>query len=135
MLGMADQGNPPTGPDLAAGVGSDELRDGTMMAGRFGGDAVLLARTGGRCFAIGATCTHYGGPLAEGLLDGAIVHCPWHHAKFDLRTGVAVGPPAIDSQPCWHVEEKDGRVRVLDKLSAIATPRVPDATRTAAPES
>src|SRR6476661_10329449 len=104
MLGMADQGNPPTGPDLAAGVGSDELRDGTMMAGRFGGDAVLLARVGGRCYAIGATCTHYGGPLAEGILVGDTVRCPWHHTAFRLRDGNVERPPALDALPCWRVE-------------------------------
>ena len=133
---MADQNQAPAGPDFSAGIDATQLPDGAMLGGRVGDDAVLLARVGGRCFAIGATCTHYGGPLAEGLLEeNGIVHCPWHHARFDVRTGVAVGPPAIDSQPCWHVEEKDGRVRVLDKLPPIAKPAAPDARRTAAPES
>ena len=132
---MADQNQPPAGPDLAAGIDSSQLADGAMLGGRVGDDAVLLARVGARCFAIGATCTHYGGPLAEGILDGETVHCPWHHAKFNLRTGVAVGPPAIDSQPCWRVEEKDGRVRVLEKQPPAAAPRAPDARRATNPES
>ena len=132
---MADQNQPPAGPDLAAGIDASQLADGAMLAGRVGDDAVLLARVGGRCFAIGATCTHYGGPLAEGVLDGETVHCPWHHAVFNLKTGVAVGPPAIDSQPCWRVEEKDGRVRVLEKQPPAATPKAPDARRTTTPAS
>ena len=132
---MGDQNQSPAGPDLAAGIDASQLADGAMIGGRVGDEAVLLARAGGRCFAIGATCTHYGGPLAEGLLDGEIVHCPWHHAKFDLRTGVASGPPAIDPVPCWRVEEKDGRVRVLEKQSPVATPRAPDARRANTPES
>lgn len=132
---MADQNQAPGGPDFAAGIDASQLADGTMIGGRVGDDAVLLARVGGRCFAIGATCTHYGGPLAEGLLDGAIVHCPWHHARFDLRTGIASGPPAIDPVPCWRVEEKDGRVRVLEKQPPAAPPQAPDARRATTPES
>ncbi len=135
---MADQPQQPGGPDLAAGIDSAQLADGAMIGGRVGDDAVLVARAGGRCFAIGATCTHYGGPLAEGLLDGEIVHCPWHHAKFNLRTGVAVGPPAIDPVPCWQVEEKDGRVRVLAKAPpgpAPAAPSTPSARRSSVPQS
>jgi len=126
---MADQNQAPAGPDIAAGIDASQLAEGTMLGGRVGDDAVLVARVGGRCFAICATCTHYGGPLAEGLLEGERVHCPWHHAVFNLKTGVAEGPPAIDPQPCWRVEEKDGRVRVLEKQAcAPATPAVRRAT-------
>ena len=132
---MADQNQAPAGPDFAAGIAASQLPDGTMLGGRVGDDAVLLARVGGRCFAIGATCTHYGGPLAEGLLDGETVHCPWHHAVFNLKTGVAVGPPAIDPQPCWRVEETDGRVRVLGKVAPASTQAAPDGRRAAHPES
>src|SRR5690348_6923073 len=105
---MADQ-TPPQGPDFAAGISSSSLGEGSMQAGRVGDDAVLLARVNGRCFAVGATCTHYGGPLVEGILVGEMVHCPWHHTRFCLGTGEAEAPPAIDPLPCWRVEEKDGR--------------------------
>ena len=80
----------PTGPDLAQGIPLDDLADGGMVGGHVGEDAVLLARRGDEFFAIGATCTHYGGPLAEGLLVGDTVRCPWHHACFSLRTGEAL---------------------------------------------
>jgi 3-phenylpropionate/trans-cinnamate dioxygenase ferredoxin reductase subunit len=68
-----------------------------------------LARSGGEVFATGATCTHYGGPLVEGLLVSDTVRCPWHHACFSLRTGEVVRAPALNPVTCWSVETIDGR--------------------------
>jgi NADPH-dependent 2,4-dienoyl-CoA reductase/sulfur reductase-like enzyme/nitrite reductase/ring-hydroxylating ferredoxin subunit len=101
-----------TGPDLAAGIALAELRDGEMLVGHARGEAVLLARRGEDVFAVGATCTHYSGPLGEGLLVDGTVRCPWHHACFDLRTGAAVRAPALNPLTCYEVETKDGYVRV-----------------------
>ncbi len=81
-----------TGPDLAQGIPVDHLSDGHMLAGHVGEEAVLLARRGDEFFAIGATCSHYGGPLAEGLMVEDTVRCPWHHACFSLRTGKLCTP-------------------------------------------
>ena len=115
----------PEGPDLTRGVAASDLPDGGMLAGHVGEEAVLLARRAGEVFAVGATCTHYGGPLAEGLLVEDTVRCPWHHACFSLRTGEALRAPAFDPVPCWRVERRDGRLVVRDKLA-------PPARRTAA---
>ena len=82
---MSGDDEGPVGPDLAAGVPSGDVAEGAMLAGHVGEDAVLVARVGGELFAIGAHCTHYHGPLAEGLLVGHQVRCPWHHARFCLR--------------------------------------------------
>ena len=87
-----------SGPDLSEGVALAELSDGKMLLGHAAGEAVLLARQGDAIFAVGATCTHYSGPLAEGLLAEGTVRCPWHHACFDLRTGAA-RPPALERDP------------------------------------
>jgi NADPH-dependent 2,4-dienoyl-CoA reductase/sulfur reductase-like enzyme/nitrite reductase/ring-hydroxylating ferredoxin subunit len=110
----AEQGGA-TGPDLAAGIDLTEIGDGAMLQGHVGDDAVLLARRGDDIFAVGATCTHYGGPLAEGLMVGDTVHCPWHHACFNLRTGEALHAPALNPLPCWKVVQSDGRVKVTKK--------------------
>lgn len=104
-----------SGPDLALGIPADDLPDGGMLAGHVGEEAVLLARHGTDVFAVGATCTHYGGPLAEGLMVGDTVRCPWHHACFSLRTGEAVRAPAFAPLACWTVEQQDGKIFVRSK--------------------
>ena len=63
-------------PDLTNGVPENDLDDGAMLVGQVGEEAVLLARRGREVFAIGATCTHYGGPLGEGLMVEDTVRCP-----------------------------------------------------------
>jgi apoptosis-inducing factor 3 len=109
----------PSGPDLSQGIPTDSMADGSMLAGRVGNDAVLLARVDNDFFAVGATCTHYSGPLAEGLLVGDTVRCPWHHACFSLRTGTAVCPPALTDLPRWRAEVLDGMVFVREKLPPL----------------
>ena len=113
---MSTEQAEPTGPDLTQGVAIDTLADGAMLAGHVGDDAVLLAHRGNEFFAIGATCTHYNGPLAEGLLVGDTVRCPWHHACFSLRTGEALHAPAIGPVACWTTEQRDGKVYVQEKV-------------------
>jgi apoptosis-inducing factor 3 len=104
-----------TGPDLQSGIPMSEVADGGMLAGHAEGKPVLLARQGGEWFAIGATCSHYSGPLPEGLVVGDTVRCPWHHACFSLRTGEALRPPALNDVSCWRVEQRDGKVYVTGK--------------------
>ena len=84
---MASSQDQATGPDLRKGVPDDRIADNGMLLGHFGDDAVLVARRGARFFAVGATCTHYSGPLNEGVLVNDTVRCPLHHACFSLRTG------------------------------------------------
>src|SRR5262245_62665870 len=117
---MSAEQSKPTGPDLAQGIALDEIPDGGMLAGHVGEEAVLLARRGNEVLAIGATCSHYGGPLADGLMVGGTVRCPWHHARFDLRSGEAVGAPAFNPLPCWRAEQRDGKVMVRGKIEPAA---------------
>jgi NADPH-dependent 2,4-dienoyl-CoA reductase/sulfur reductase-like enzyme/nitrite reductase/ring-hydroxylating ferredoxin subunit len=106
------------GPDLANGIAVDDLPDGQMLAGHVGNDPVLLARRGDEIFAIGATCSHYGGPLQQGLMVDDTVRCPWHHACFSLRTGEALRAPALSPVACWSVERRDQMIFVRQKKEA-----------------
>ncbi|HVV83916.1 MAG TPA: FAD-dependent oxidoreductase, partial [Kofleriaceae bacterium] len=122
---------PLTGPDLANGVALADLPAGGSLLGHAGGEAVLMVRPAGgdEVFAIGATCTHYGGPLAEGCVVGREVRCPWHHARFDVTSGDAVGAPALSPVACWRVTRDGDRVVVADKLvrgPRPAPPRSPE---------
>jgi NADPH-dependent 2,4-dienoyl-CoA reductase/sulfur reductase-like enzyme/nitrite reductase/ring-hydroxylating ferredoxin subunit len=119
---MNEQSTPPGGPNLREGVAFDALADGAMLVGHVGEDPVLLARCGADVFAIDALCTHYGASLAEGLLVGETVRCPWHHACFSLGTGEAIRAPALNPVSRWRVERRDGLVRVLERLEKPARP-------------
>src|SRR4051812_43206789 len=112
--GMAETQTPPAGPDLTSGVTLDEF-SGTMLLGHVGDEAVLLVRSNTTIFAVDARCSHYGGPLAEGLVVGDSIRCPWHHACFDLHTGEASGPPALSPLAVWQVERHGDRLRVRHK--------------------
>ena len=122
---MASPQDAPPGPDFSQGLSIADIASGQMLLGHVGEEPVLLARQGDELFAIGATCSHYSGPLAEGLLVGDTVHCPWHHARFCLRSGEAIAAPAFNPVPCWRVETRDGKVFVRETAAATArtTPR------------
>jgi NADPH-dependent 2,4-dienoyl-CoA reductase/sulfur reductase-like enzyme/nitrite reductase/ring-hydroxylating ferredoxin subunit len=113
---MADQQTPPAGPDLTLGVALSEFSGETLL-GHVGDDDVLLVRSGPDIFAIDAHCSHYHGPLAEGLVVGESIRCPWHHACFDLRTGEAARAPALSPLAVWKVEREGERIFVRQKAA------------------
>jgi apoptosis-inducing factor 3 len=90
-----------------------ELRDGEMRQFTVNGINILLACIDGKYYALGATCPHYGAPLAEGALCGQRIICPWHHASFDAMTGDLLEPPALDALPRYEVKIENGYVNVL----------------------
>lgn len=121
---MAQDQSKPTGPDLNQGIALADLPDGGKLVGRCGDEQVLVVRRGSELFAVSATCTHYGGPLVDGLVADDAVRCPWHHACFDLRTGEALRAPAFNPLACFAVEQRDGRIFVGEKLKrAVPEPR------------
>ncbi|NHI04535.1 hypothetical protein DYY67_2203 [Candidatus Nitrosotalea sp. TS] len=80
---------------------------GTMKEVKYNEESVCLANIGGKYYAIGNICTHEGGPLAEGTLQGFEVECPWHNARFDMRTGEVLSPPAEKPVPAYEVMVKE----------------------------
>src|SRR5213083_1328858 len=118
---MAEPSSELEGPDFEKGWKIDQLADGEMLLGHAFGAAILAARRGEEIFAIGATCTHYGGPLSKGLMVDCTVRCPWHHARFDLRTGEAIGAPALSDVSCWKIEKRGNRFFITGKIDKKPT--------------
>jgi NADPH-dependent 2,4-dienoyl-CoA reductase/sulfur reductase-like enzyme/nitrite reductase/ring-hydroxylating ferredoxin subunit len=111
---MAEQQANPSGPDLAQGIALSEFIGETLL-GHVGDQDVLLVRAGLKIFAIDAYCSHYHGPLADGLVVGDSIRCPWHHACFDLRSGEATRAPALNPLSVWQVEHEGDRIIVRQK--------------------
>src|ERR1700687_3803902 len=116
-------------PDFRNGFPVRNLPDGAMALGQVDGEDVVLVRRGDEVFAVGAQCTHYHGPLSEGLVVGDTVRCPWHHACFSLRTGEALRARALDPIACWRVERIGDKAYVREKLSE-AHPKATVGTQT-----
>ncbi len=104
-------------PDFRNGFSVRDLPDGGMVLGQVDAEDVILVRRGDEFFAVGASCTHYHGPLSDGLVVGDTLRCPWHHACFSLRTGEALRAPALDPISCWRVERVDDKAFVREKLA------------------
>jgi NADPH-dependent 2,4-dienoyl-CoA reductase/sulfur reductase-like enzyme/nitrite reductase/ring-hydroxylating ferredoxin subunit len=121
---------PLTGPDLSAGVPRTSIEDGAVLRGHTAGQAVIVSNVDGRYYAVGATCTHYSGPLDEGIRVGGTVRCPWHHACFDLRTGEPLRAPALRPLARYDVVVEGDVVRVPGTTLPSEAPR-----RRAGPES
>jgi NADPH-dependent 2,4-dienoyl-CoA reductase/sulfur reductase-like enzyme/nitrite reductase/ring-hydroxylating ferredoxin subunit len=118
---MSEPASEPT-TDLTKGVPAAALADGAMIVGRVGDAQVLLARSGNEIFAVRAQCTHYRGPLVDGILVGDTVRCPLHHACFSLRTGEALRAPALDPLVCWRVDREGDLIFVREKLEPQPSP-------------
>jgi NADPH-dependent 2,4-dienoyl-CoA reductase/sulfur reductase-like enzyme/nitrite reductase/ring-hydroxylating ferredoxin subunit len=108
--------------DFSVGVPESRIATNSTLAGKVGDDDVVLVRTADRFFAVGAHCTHYRGPLADGLVVGDTIRCPLHHACFSLETGEAVRAPALDPIACWRVERRDGTIFVREKAAPPPAP-------------
>src|SRR3954468_17971873 len=120
------------GPDLEAGIPEGDLVGEAPLLGHAHGEAVLLVRRSDEVLAIGATCTHYGGPLVEGVFGGDTVAFPGHISCFGLRTGAPVRAPALNPIPCYEVAISDGLIKVGARTGGPITLRRSSPLRTIA---
>ncbi len=118
----AQEQAPLSGPDLTHGIAPGDLAEGKLV-GHVGDQEVLVVRSGNEIFAIDAHCSHYHGPLVDGIVIDGGIRCPWHHACFDLRTGEATRAPAFSPLSCWRVAERDGRIFVQERLVPKPQPK------------
>ena len=98
--------------DFISVATTDDLNDGEGTVVEANGHTIALFRVDDDFHAIGNECTHSGGPLGEGELDGTTVTCPWHGAQFDVTSGEVLEPPADDSEPAYEVRVDDDKVLV-----------------------
>ena len=115
----------PAGPDLTQGVSLADFSEGKLL-GHVADDEVLLVQVGAEVLAIDPHCSHYHGPLADGLVVDDTIRCPWHHACFSLRTGEAIRSPAFGRLAVWRTERDGDKIVVQHRSEAphTAAPRV-----------
>jgi nitrite reductase/ring-hydroxylating ferredoxin subunit len=87
-----------------------DIQPSTMKAVDLASERVCIVNIEGIYYAIGNVCTHVGGPLDEGTLEGYEVECPWHGSKFDVRTGEPTKPPARQAVPKYEVKVEDNNI-------------------------
>jgi nitrite reductase (NADH) small subunit len=90
-------------------AGAGEIAPGEARVVDLNGRAIAVFNVDGAYYAIDNTCPHRGGPLANGDLDGAVVACPWHAWRWDVRTGANVNNPAV-AVACFPVREANGSI-------------------------
>jgi nitrite reductase/ring-hydroxylating ferredoxin subunit/uncharacterized membrane protein len=93
-------------------IAETEVAEGALVRAEANGVRVLLVRRGDEVLAIAETCSHLGGPLAEGTIEGDAVRCPWHGSRFSLEDGHVVDGPATFPQPCFETRVRNGRIEV-----------------------
>ena len=89
-----------------------DIPSSQMKAVEVNGEKICVVNVEGKYYAIGNVCTHEGGPLADGTLEGYDVECPWHGSKFDVRTGKVTNPPADTPEPTYEVKAEGNNVLV-----------------------
>jgi nitrite reductase/ring-hydroxylating ferredoxin subunit len=97
---------------------TNEIQPSQMKEVEVAGQKVCVINVDGKFYAIDNVCTHEGGPLAEGTLEGYEVECPWHGSRFDVRTGEVINPPAETPQPLYEVKVEDNNILVRKKAAA-----------------
>jgi nitrite reductase/ring-hydroxylating ferredoxin subunit len=104
--------------DFVKVAATKDIQPSQMKDVEVAGEKVCVVNVEGKFYAIDNVCTHEGGPLAEGTLEGYEVECPWHGSRFDVRTGEVINPPAETPQPLYEVKVEDNNILVRKKAAA-----------------
>lgn len=104
--------------DFVKVAATKDIQPSQMKEVEVAGEKVCVINIEGKFYAIDNVCTHEGGPLAEGTLEGYEVECPWHGSRFDVRTGEVINPPAETPQPLYEVKVEDNNILVRKKAAA-----------------
>jgi nitrite reductase/ring-hydroxylating ferredoxin subunit/uncharacterized membrane protein len=105
-------------------LAESELPEGKLKRAEHNGVPILLVRRGKQIFSLAETCSHLGGPLAEGKFSGNGVQCPWHGSRFALDDGRVLDGPAVHPQPCLEARVRDGQIEVR-KIANTAVAKPP----------
>jgi glycine betaine catabolism B len=103
------------GEDFVKAANVKDIQPSQMKEVEINGEKICLANIEGKYYAIGNVCTHLGGPLAQGKLEGYEVQCPWHGSKFDIRTGKVARSPAMRSEPTYEIKVQDDNILIKNR--------------------
>lgn len=101
--------------DFVRVASASEIPEGKMKKFLIDGSQVLVSNVKGKYYAIGNVCTHLGGPLDKGVLEGQEVQCPLHGSHFDITTGQVKRGPATRPEPIYEVKVESGSILLKSK--------------------
>ena len=109
--------------DFVKVADTKDIQPSRMKEVQVDGENICLVNVDGNYYAIGSICTHEGGPLADGTLEGYEVECPWHNSKFDVRTGEVTSPPANEPEPSYEVKVDGNDILIKRPSKSKSSPQ------------
>ena len=110
--------------DFVKVADTNDIQPSQMKEVEVNGENICVVNVGGKYYAIGSICTHEGGPLADGTLEGYEVECPWHNSKFDVRTGEVISPPASEPEPAYEVKVEGNNILIKTQGKSKSPPQI-----------
>ena len=110
--------------DFVKVANAKDIQPSQMKEIEVNGENICVANVEGKYYAIGSICTHEGGPLADGTLEGYEVECPWHNSKFDIRTGEVRSPPASEPEPTYEIKVDGNSILIKTQGKSKSPPQI-----------
>jgi ferredoxin-NADP reductase/nitrite reductase/ring-hydroxylating ferredoxin subunit len=110
--------------DFVKVADTKDIQPSQMKEVEVNGENICVANVEGKYYAIGSICTHEGGPLADGTLEGYEVECPWHNSKFDIRTGEVRSPPASEPEPTYEIKVDGNSILIKTQGKSKSPPQI-----------